>query len=70
MRFKWKRLRLAILPVLVALGGTACSRIHSTQSVSPATFLIPGLIHTPTKTTPAERLDVSREPVPQVASVQ
>ncbi len=66
----WKRLRLAILPVLVALGTTGCSRIHSTQSVSPATFLIPGLIHTPTKTTPAERLDVSQEPVLQVASIQ
>jgi len=66
----WKRLRLATLPVLVALGGGACSRLHSTQSVSPATFLLPGLIQTSPKTTPAERLDVAREPVPQVASVQ
>ena len=69
MRFSWKRLTLAILAAS-ALAGTACSRIHSTHSVSPATFLIPGLLFTPTDTTPAERLDVSREPVPQVASVQ
>ncbi len=69
MRFSWKRFGLAILAA-VALAGTACSRIHSTQSVSPATFLIPGLIHTPTEKTPAERLDVLREPAPQVASVQ
>ncbi|MBM3831564.1 MAG: hypothetical protein FJ406_13660 [Verrucomicrobia bacterium] len=70
MRFISKRVWLAIFPVLVAVGGTACSRFHAAPSVSPATFLIPGLIHTPTKTTPAERLDVSREPVPQVAAVE
>jgi len=69
MRFSWKRPLLAILPAL-ALGAAGCSGIRSSHSVSPATFLIPGLIHTPTDTTPAERLDVSREPVPQIASVQ
>ncbi|MEQ2005453.1 MAG: hypothetical protein ABMA26_01545 [Limisphaerales bacterium] len=60
---------MAILPVL-ALGLAGCSGFRSSHSVSPATFLIPGLIHTPTDTTPAERLDVSREPLPQIASVQ
>ena len=69
MRFSWKRPLLAILPVL-ALGAAGCTGINSTQSVSPATFLLPRLIHTPTQTTPAERIDVSREPVPQVASIQ
>jgi hypothetical protein len=69
MRFSWKRLLLAILPAL-ALGTVGCSGIRTSHSISPATFLLPGIIHTPTETTPAERLDVSREPVPQVASVQ
>jgi hypothetical protein len=33
-------------------------------------FLLPGLIQTPTPKSPAERLDVTRVPVPQIASVQ
>jgi hypothetical protein len=69
MRFSWKRPLLAILPAL-ALGVAGCSGLRSSHSVSPATFLIPGLLFTPTDTTPAERLDISREPVPQVASVR
>ena len=69
MRFSWKRLRLAILPVL-ALWVVGCRGINTTQSVSPGMFLLPGLIQTPTQTSPAERLDVTREPVLQVASVQ
>jgi len=69
MRFSWKRLRLAILPVL-ALWVVGCRGINTTQSVSPGMFLLPGLIQTPTQTTPAERLDVTRGPLAQVASVQ
>jgi hypothetical protein len=69
MRFSWKRPLLATLPVL-ALWVGGCSGIHTSQSVSPGMFLLPGLIQTPTQTSPAERLDVTREPVPQVASVQ
>ena len=69
MRFSWKRPLLAILPVF-ALGVVGCGGFRTSQSVSPATFLLPRLIHTPTDTTPAERLDVSREPAPQIASVQ
>lgn len=69
MRFSWKRPLLAILPVL-ALWVVGCRGINTTQSVSPGMFLLPGLIQTPTQMTPAERLDVTRGPLPQVASVQ
>ena len=69
MRFSWKRPLLAILPVL-ALWVGGCSGIHTSQSVSPGMFLLPGLIQTPTPKSPTERLDVTRVPVPQIASVQ
>jgi hypothetical protein len=39
----WKWLRGAGLLAVVALGA-GCSGIHASKSVSPATFLLPGLL--------------------------
>ena len=69
MRFSWKRPLLAILPVLT-LGVTGCGGFRTSQGVSPSTFLLPRLIHAPMQTTPADRLDIYRDSVPQFASVQ
>ena len=43
MRLNLKVLRWLCLPALLLLGG-GCSGINTTQSVSPATFLLPGLL--------------------------
>jgi hypothetical protein len=39
----WKWLRGAALVALLAMGA-GCSGIHASKSVSPATFLLPGLL--------------------------
>ena len=54
MRFNWKSVRLATLVVSIGALGTGCSGINATHSVSPATFLIPGLMQNP----PAQPLPV------------
>jgi hypothetical protein len=69
MRFSWKRPLLAILPVL-SIGVVGCGGFHTSQSVSPATFLLPRLIHSTPQFTPAERFDVVREPASQFASIK
>jgi len=43
VRLNWKILRLSICAALVLLGA-GCSGINVTKSVSPATFLLPGLL--------------------------
>src|SRR5206468_113409 len=43
VRLNWKFLRLAIIPVFALLLATGCSGINVSGSVSPATFLLPGL---------------------------
>ncbi len=43
MRLNWKVLRFAVLVAVVSLGA-GCSGINVTKSVSPATFLLPGLL--------------------------
>ena len=43
VRLNWKSLRLAIIPVFVLVLATGCSGINASGSVSPATFLLPGL---------------------------
>jgi hypothetical protein len=40
----WKVLRLAALIPALELVGAGCGGIAATQSVSPATFLLPGLL--------------------------
>lgn len=44
MKSKWKALRWAVLPMLVVFSA-GCSGINTTQSVSPASFFLPGLIY-------------------------
>jgi hypothetical protein len=42
VKLKWQSFRLALMTAL-ALMGAGCSGINASQSISPATFLIPGL---------------------------
>jgi len=44
VRLNWKILRLALAATLLSLAGTGCSGINAGQSVSPATFLLPGIM--------------------------
>jgi hypothetical protein len=39
----WKWLRATLLVACLALGA-GCSGIHASKSISPATFLLPGLL--------------------------
>ena len=55
MRFGWKSVRLATLTASLAALGAGCSGINTSHSVSPATFLMPGLM----QTTPARTLPVA-----------
>jgi len=43
VNWNWKWSRAAVLVALLALGA-GCSGVHASKSVSPATFLLPGLI--------------------------
>ena len=43
VKWNWKWLRAAGLLAVVALGA-GCSGIHASKSISPATFLLPGLL--------------------------
>lgn len=43
MKWSWKWLHGVALVALVVLGA-GCSGIHASKSVSPATFLLPGLM--------------------------
>jgi hypothetical protein len=48
-------LRLAILPGFALLLGAGCSGINATGSVSPATFLLPGIMQAdPPRTRPPQ----------------
>jgi hypothetical protein len=53
MKSKWKALRWVVLPVLVVFTA-GCSGINTTQSVSPASFFLPGLIHHQPAASPAD----------------
>jgi hypothetical protein len=43
VKWDWKWLRAAVLLAVLALGA-GCSGIHASKSISPATFLLPGLM--------------------------
>jgi hypothetical protein len=43
MKWNWKWLPVVALVALLSLGA-GCSGIHASKSVSPATFLLPGLM--------------------------
>jgi hypothetical protein len=44
MRFKWNRVCLATFSLAAMLSVSGCSGINQSIGVSPATFLLPGLI--------------------------
>ena len=55
MRFNWKSIRLATLVVSLAFLGAGCSGINASRTVSPATFLLPGLMqNTPAQPVPVD----------------
>ena len=62
MRLNWKALRLAAIPALCLLAA-GCGGFSATKSISPATFLLPGLMQAdpppahPESTLPAELPD-------------
>ena len=61
---KAKRLVLVGFAVGVAVTLSGCSGINASRSVSPATFLLPGLIKYETKPAPFK---AGQDSVPQVA---
>ncbi|HLH57021.1 MAG TPA: hypothetical protein VKY92_25805 [Verrucomicrobiae bacterium] len=66
MRLNWKVLGLTILPVLL-LSATGCGGLSATKSISPASFLLPGLIQaTPPPAHPESTLPQA-EPGTEVA---
>jgi hypothetical protein len=42
VKLKWQSFRLALVALLAVLGA-GCSGINASHSISPATFLLPGL---------------------------
>jgi hypothetical protein len=59
VRLNWKLLRLAIIPAC-AIMGAGCGGINGSGSVSPATFLLPGLMQYHPK--PAQPATPSSQP--------
>jgi hypothetical protein len=43
VKWNWKWIRAAGLLVVIALGA-GCGGIHASKSISPATFLLPGIM--------------------------
>lgn len=59
MRFKWILPRLATIPVILLLA-TGCSGFQGSHSVSPASFLLPGLMKAdPPQAPPTDTLQES-----------
>jgi hypothetical protein len=68
MRINWKIARLIAVPALVLLGG-GCSGINASESVSPASFFLPGLLKAdpPPKLSDPNLAPPGDEPVKQIA---
>lgn len=60
MQKKWNSGLLMSLSLL-ALIGSGCGGINATKTISPATFLLPGLLH---NTNPAQETPSLTEPLP------
>jgi hypothetical protein len=69
MRFSRKQLCLAMAS-LALLGGSGCSSMHHSYSVSPLTFLIPGLVQTGNLPDPTDSGESSLGEIIQTASVR
>jgi hypothetical protein len=71
---EWKHIRLGFIPavLLLPLVGVGCSGINHSQGVSPATFLLPGLIQidpAPAARVPLPSIDPSMDPDPVLIAV-
>ena len=44
VKWNWKRIGLGAALLATVLSGAGCSGIHASKGVSPATFLLPGLM--------------------------
>ena len=66
LKFKGKIIALATLPALVLMVG-GCGGINTTQSVSPASFFLPGLLKADPPAPLPEALTLPTEPENQVA---
>ena len=44
VKWNWKRIGLGAALLATVLGGAGCSGIRASKGVSPATFLLPGLM--------------------------
>jgi hypothetical protein len=69
VRLHWKILKFAIIPVFAVMG-TGCSGINASRSVSPASFLLPGLMQTSPQPSQPEITVPQLERVKQVAQAQ
>jgi hypothetical protein len=69
VKLHWKFLRLAAFPALLLLAG-GCGGINASQSVSPASFFLPGLLKADPPSAPSTPAGLQPEPVQQVAQVR
>ncbi|HVU07011.1 MAG TPA: hypothetical protein VHG89_00540 [Verrucomicrobiae bacterium] len=62
MRLNWSLVHAAIF-VALALFATGCGGVNAGTTVSPATFLLPGILKTDTPTTnaPVAATEISKE---------
>jgi len=65
VRINWNFLRLALLAAL-PLAGAGCGGINASQSVSPASFFLPGLLK---NDAPAKPTDLTPVISTEIASV-
>jgi hypothetical protein len=63
VKLKWQSFRVALMVLLAALGA-GCSGINASHSISPATFLLPGLGKVGTEPTKAPQ-DPNTNPKPE-----
>jgi len=66
VRLNWKVLRLAAIPAL-SLFATGCGGFSASKSISPATFLLPGLMQADPSPANPQRALAAVEPGIQVA---
>ena len=66
MRANWKVLRLAAIPAL-ALAVAGCGGITASKSISPASFLLPGLLKADPPPANSQGTLPTTEPVVEVA---
>jgi len=63
---KWKLLRLCLIPAIAMLV-TGCGGFSATRSISPATFLLPGLMQADPQPEAPDRDLPAGEPLQEVA---